>query len=192
VPLAKVHPGVALKDDSSVFTLITLHPCISNILIAKSILSSLFIIILIRDREGDRMEEEEIRRIKERKLREMEEKLRAKKEEGKKKPLDHPITVTDDTFKEVIRKYPFLVVDCWATWCPPCLILSPIIDELAKEFAGKVVFGKMNVDDSPRTAAELGIMAIPTLLFYKNGKLVDNVVGVMPKSVLEDKIRRLM
>lgn len=103
--------------------------------------------------------------------------------------IDHPLTVSDDTFRETIKKYPLVVVDCWAPWCAPCRYVAPIIEELAKEYAGKVVFGKLNVDENPRTAMEFGIMAIPTLLVCKKGKLVDNVVGALPKKHLEAKIR---
>jgi thioredoxin 1 len=81
-----------------------------------------------------------------------------------------------------------IVVDCWAAWCAPCRAIAPIVDELAKEYSGKVVFGKLNVDENPETAQRYGVMAIPTLLVMKEGKEVDRVVGVLPKNQLEAKV----
>lgn len=134
-------------------------------------------------------DEEELRRIKERKMREMEKRRKEKEKAATEKSIDQPITVTDGTFREMIEKHPLLIIDCWAPWCPPCSMIAPILEELAKEYAGKVVIGKLNTDENPRTASELGITAIPTLFIYKNGQLVDNVVGALPKKQLEAKIK---
>lgn len=81
-----------------------------------------------------------------------------------------------------------MVVDCWASWCGPCRMVGPIIEELAKEMKGKIVFGKLNVDENRETSMKYGIMSIPTLLVFKNGNLVDNVIGAMPKEMLKAKL----
>jgi len=85
-----------------------------------------------------------------------------------------------------------VVVDFWAEWCAPCLMLAPTLDALAREYAGKVVFGKLNVDENRQTAAKYGIMSIPTLLFFKQGRLVDRVIGAVPKQIIEQRLRRLV
>ena len=103
-----------------------------------------------------------------------------------------PITVTDATFDDIIQKYPSVVVDCWAPWCGPCLMVAPIIEEFAKEFKGKIVFGKLNTDENQETLKEYNIMSIPTLLIFKNGKLVDRSVGAIPKEELEPEILKYL
>jgi len=136
-------------------------------------------------------EEREIERIRERKMREMEEKV-ASKNEGRRTGediIDHPVTITDSTFVGTVKKYPLVVVDCWAAWCGPCRMIAPVIEELAKEYAGRVVFGKLNVDENPRIAAEFAIMAIPTLFIFKGGNPVDVIQGALPKVYLEAKIK---
>ena len=125
------------------------------------------------------MEDEELENIRAKKLEEM--------KAAKQAPAE-PIVVTDASFKDVIRDYPTVVVDCWAAWCPPCRMIAPIIEELAKDYAGKIVFGKLNVDENQRTAGEYGIMSIPTMLVFKGGKLVDRIVGAMPRKALESRI----
>ena len=132
----------------------------------------------------------EIEQIKAKKMREMEARMKAKKE-GKKgeQLIDHPLTLDDSSFIPTVRKYPLVVVDCWAPWCAPCRMVAPIIDELAREYAGKVVFGKLNVDENPRIAAEFAIMAIPTMFIFKNGEPVDVIQGALPKPYLEAKLK---
>lgn len=102
--------------------------------------------------------------------------------------ISKPIIVSDRNFDQTIKSYPLIVIDCWAAWCAPCRAIAPIVEELAREYSGKVVFGKLNVDENPETTQKFGIMAIPTLLVMKNGTEVDRLVGVMPKSQLEAKI----
>ena len=99
-----------------------------------------------------------------------------------------PLTVTDADIDAAIKKYDTIVVDCWAPWCGPCRMVTPIIEELAKEMQGKVVFGKLNVDENPATSAKHQIMSIPTLLVFKNGNLVDRLVGAFPKEELKKKL----
>lgn len=125
--------------------------------------------------------------IRKRKLKELDQKYLEKKE-----AIDKPIQVTDKTFDQVIRAHPVVVVDFWGEWCPPCHIVAPIIEELAKDYAGKVVFGKLDVGENKAIALKYGITAIPTLLFFKNGKLVDQVLGAVPRQHLEEKIRKII
>ena len=99
-----------------------------------------------------------------------------------------PILMTDETFSKIIEESPVAVIDCWAPWCGPCQMVGPIIEELAKDYAGKIVFGKLNVDENNKTAMEYGIMSIPTILIFKDGKLVDSQIGAMPRSTLESRI----
>jgi thioredoxin 1 len=102
---------------------------------------------------------------------------------------DKPIELTDSNFDENVKKYSLIVIDNWAPWCPPCRMLAPVIESLAKKYANKIVFGKLNVDENKKVALKYGIMSIPTLLVFKNGKLVDRIVGAMPESVLESRLK---
>jgi len=99
------------------------------------------------------------------------------------------VKVTDDNFSKFIVDNRLTVVDFWADWCYPCRILSPIIDSLSKEYKD-VTFGKLNVDENRVTVSTYGIMSIPTLLFFKDGELVDQTVGVIPKNAIEERIRQ--
>lgn len=100
-----------------------------------------------------------------------------------------PVTVTDETFPEIIEQGEGLsVVDFWAVWCGPCRVIAPVIEQLAKEYDGKVRFAKLDVDNNQQTAMKYTIRSIPTLLFFKDGKPVDTVVGAVPRHYLERKI----
>ena len=98
------------------------------------------------------------------------------------------VTITDADIDDAIKKYETIVVDCWAPWCGPCRMVAPVIDELAKEMQGKVVFGKLNVDENPETSMKHKIMSIPTLLVFKKGNLVERLVGAYPKEELKKKL----
>ena len=96
---------------------------------------------------------------------------------------------TNTNFPELLLGNKLIIVDFWATWCGPCRMLSPILDEVEEEMAGQISVVKVNVDDADEVAAKYRIMSIPTLLFFKNGQLVDKTVGAMPKAVLVEKIK---
>jgi len=132
---------------------------------------------------------DELERIRARKMQEL--MSRQNQATGKNMP-DSPIQVTDSDFEGLIQKYPFIVVDCWAAWCGPCRTLAPVIDELARDYVGRVVFGKLDVDENPRTAMNFGIMSVPTLLIIKKGKLVDQIVGAVPRDYIESRLRKHM
>ena len=102
--------------------------------------------------------------------------------------IDSPILLTDSNFNNEVGKYPLMVVDFWAPWCGPCRMVSPVIEQLARELAGKVVFGKVNVDENPTVAGAFGIQSIPTIAILKNGKAIDGFVGAASKSQMVAKI----
>jgi len=133
--------------------------------------------------------DEELEKIKRAKLEEM---MHGVVQNPVKPASDKPIEVTDVTFKETIQNHSLVVVDCWAAWCAPCRMVAPIIDEMARDYAGKILFGKLNVDENRQVATQYEIMSIPTLLVFKNGQLVDRVVGAMPRQMLEPKITRYL
>ena len=105
--------------------------------------------------------------------------------------IDEPITLDESSFSEAVKKYVFLVVDCWAEWCGPCRMVHPVIESLAKKYKGQIVFGKLDVDGNRSVAAQFGIMSIPTLLVFKNGEHIDSIIGAMPEQVLEQKLLAL-
>lgn len=98
------------------------------------------------------------------------------------------IEITDSNFKELLESGKPIVVDFWAQWCGPCLALAPVIEELSKEYEGKAIVGKLDVDNNPGISSQYGIRNIPTILFFKDGKLVDKQVGAVPKNHLVKKL----
>ena len=96
--------------------------------------------------------------------------------------------ITSTNFEDYLAQPGLLVIDFWAVWCGPCRILSPVVDELAAEFAGRATVAKCNVDDCEEIAAQFGVRNIPTLVFVKNGQVVDRTVGVVPKADLKARI----
>lgn len=98
------------------------------------------------------------------------------------------LEITDANFDQVIATDKPVLVDFWAEWCGPCKMIGPVVEELAGEYEGKAVIGKVNVDENPNISAKFGIRSIPTLLILKGGEIVDKQVGAVPKAVLADKI----
>lgn len=102
------------------------------------------------------------------------------------------LKVTNDNFAALASKHQLLVIDFWAPWCGPCRAITPIIEELAKEYKGKVAIGKCNVDENRSLTGRFGVSGIPAIYLIKNGKVVDEQIGYCQKEVLEEKIKKLM
>ena len=104
--------------------------------------------------------------------------------------MKKPVEVTDSSFDDFVARNKYTIIDCWAAWCGPCNMLSPVIEQLASEWS-VVTFGKLNVDHNRKIPIKYGIMSIPTLLYFKDGKLVDKTLGALPKKMLEGRLQRL-
>jgi len=102
------------------------------------------------------------------------------------------LQITDESFKEIMNGDKPVVIDFWAEWCGPCKMIAPAIEDLAKEYEGKAVIGKLNVDENDEVAGEYGIRSIPTVLFFKNGVLKDKHIGAAPKNLLEEKLKAIL
>ena len=103
------------------------------------------------------------------------------------------VTFTDENFRrEVLESNEPVLVDFWASWCGPCRVLGPVVEELAAEYEGKVKIGKLNVDENPASAQQFGIRSIPTVLFFENGKVVDQSIGAVPKGALAERLTSLV
>jgi len=127
----------------------------------------------------------ELERIRADKMKELTAKM---KEE---KPLGNaPIIIDDEHFDETVKKHSLMLIDCWADWCGPCRTIAPTVEELARDYAGRVTVGKLNIDDNPQTAERFGVMSIPTLLIMKNGVEVDRVIGAVPKQFIEERLKK--
>ncbi len=100
-----------------------------------------------------------------------------------------PVNLTDEDFEDFIDNYDLSIIDCWAPWCGPCKMVAPIIDELSDELEGRVAFGKLNTDNNQATARKFDIRAIPTLLVFKEGELVDRLVGALPKGQIMQNLK---
>ena len=106
---------------------------------------------------------------------------------------DKVVQLSDDTFEsEVLKSSTPVLVDFWASWCAPCKAISPVVDGLAEDYDGHVKIGKLNVDENPATPGQYGVRGIPTLILFKDGKVVDQVVGAVPKNQLESLIKKAL
>jgi thioredoxin 1 len=132
-------------------------------------------------------EDEEILAIKQRKLTEMQKSAITRSAMNS---ITRPIVLTDMNFRDEVSKYPLMLIDFWAPWCGPCKMTSPIIEQLAGEYGGKVVFGKLNIDENQTVAQYFGIQSIPTMMILKNSKVVDVIVGALPKAQIETKLKQ--
>jgi thioredoxin 1 len=130
----------------------------------------------------------ELERIREEKLKRMRENMSEEQVSGD--WPSGPVEVTDSSFDDFVNKYQVSVIDCWAPWCGPCKMIAPIVEELAQEYKGKIAFGKLNTDENQAISMRYHIMSIPTLLVFKDGELADQLVGAMPKAMLEPEIKK--
>lgn len=107
-------------------------------------------------------------------------------------PVAEVMELDDNSFESFVTQQGIVVIDCWAVWCGPCRTMEPIMEQLAKEWAGKVSFGKLNVDQNPRTSMRYGISSIPNFLVFQDGKFLGNVVGAVGKKPFEKLFKKLL
>ena len=131
--------------------------------------------------------DEDTEEVKKRMMKKMMDEDKGNSKEKKDYPQG-PIKVTDGNFEETVNKYPIVLVDFWADWCGPCKMLEPVIEDLAEEYAGKVVFAKLNVDKNKTTSSRFGVSSIPTMILFKNGEPVKQMVGAQRKPQLSNII----
>jgi thioredoxin 1 len=131
--------------------------------------------------------DDELEAIKDKKLAELQKEAATK---ALMSSITEPIVLTDSNFASEVAKYPVMLVDFWAPWCGPCRMVSPIIEQLSREYSGRVAFGKVNVDENQRIAASFGIQSIPSLMIFKGSKAVDVIIGAMPKAQIEMKLKQ--
>lgn len=104
---------------------------------------------------------------------------------------DHPIIISDDSFqRDVVGAKGLILLDCWAPWCGPCRMVGPIMDQLARESNGRYLVAKLNVDENPRTASQFQIQSIPTMLLFKDGQLIDRLIGAQPKQAIAERLAK--
>jgi thioredoxin 1 len=145
--------------------------------------------------DNERVNDDELEEIREKRMKE----LKSIYIEGHPYPdgsgsdwPNEPVVLSENNFDEFIKKYQFVVIDCWAPWCGPCRMVAPAIEELAKEHKGKIAFGKLNTDENQSIAMKYNIMSIPTFLVFKGGELIARPVGAMPKPALESTLMEYM
>jgi thioredoxin 1 len=129
-------------------------------------------------------EDNELEQIKQRKIQAM------LNQAEQKQANTHPLTITDANFETTVKSNSLLVVDFWAPWCGPCRMVSPVIEQLSAEYAGKVTFAKMNVDENQLVPSSFTVMSIPTIVVFHNGQAVERIVGAYPKAHIEAAFKR--
>ncbi len=136
---------------------------------------------------------DEVEIIKKKKLEEMLKRTSKPEQETRVEYPDSPVYVNDSTLEETVKKYPLLLVDFYADWCAPCKMVAPVLEEIIKrDLHGKLVVAKINVDENPKSAMNYQAMSIPTMIIFKNGQIVERIVGALPKSAILSKIRRYL
>ncbi|HSA72511.1 MAG TPA: thioredoxin [Nitrososphaeraceae archaeon] len=131
------------------------------------------------------MEDEELKLLNEKKMKKLQELIN---EREQLKNIKEPLVLDDSTFSQTISKFPLTLVDFWAPWCGPCRMMSPIIEEIGKDYSGKLVVGKINVDENPLVAGQFGISGIPTLLLFKRGQAVNKIIGSVSKNKIAEMV----
>jgi thioredoxin 1 len=132
------------------------------------------------------LEDEELRVINEKRMKKLQQIMNEKE---LLKNITEPLNLDDSDFTQTINKFPLLLVDFWAPWCGPCRMMSPIIDQVGKEYQGKLVVGKVNVDENPNISRQFEISSIPTLILFKRGQAVNNIIGSVSKSRIDEMVR---
>jgi thioredoxin 1 len=132
------------------------------------------------------LEDEELRIINEKRMKKLQHIVNEKE---LLKNIKEPLNLDDSNFAQTINKYTLLLVDFWAPWCGPCRMMSPIIDQVGKEYIGKLVVGKVNVDENPNISAQFGISSIPTLILFERGQAVNNIIGSVSKSRIDEMVK---
>jgi len=133
-----------------------------------------------------KLEDEELRIINEKRMKKLQQEI---KDKEYLKNIKEPLNLDDTTFYQTINKFPLILVDFWAPWCGPCRMMAPIIDQTGKDYQGKLVVGKLNVDENPLVARQLAISSIPTLILFKRGKAVSNIVGSVSKNRIGEMVK---
>jgi thioredoxin 1 len=132
------------------------------------------------------LEDEELRLINEKRMKKLQQLINEKE---LLRNIREPLSLEDTTFFQTINKFPIMLVDFWAPWCGPCRMMSPIIDQIGKDYLGKLVIGKINVDENPLIARQFSISSIPTLMLFKRGKEVNKIIGSVSKNKIDEMVK---
>jgi thioredoxin 1 len=133
-----------------------------------------------------KLEDEELRLINEKRMKKLQQLINEKE---LLRNIREPLNLEDTTFFQTINKFPIMLVDFWAPWCGPCRMMSPIIDQIGKDYLGKLVIGKINVDENPLIARQFSISSIPTLMLFKRGKEVNKIIGSVSKNKIDEMVK---
>jgi thioredoxin 1 len=132
------------------------------------------------------LEDEELKIINEKRMKKLQQIM---DEKELLKNIKDPLNLDDSNFFQTISKFPLLLVDFWAPWCGPCRMMSPLIDQIGKEYMGNLVVGKVNVDENPTISRQFGISSIPTLILFKKGQAVNKIIGSVSKNKIDEMVR---
>jgi len=132
------------------------------------------------------LEDEELRLINEKRMKKLQQLINEKE---LLRNIRLPLNLEDTTFFQTINKFPIMLVDFWAPWCGPCRMMSPIIDQIGKDYLGKLVIGKINVDENPLIARQFSISSIPTLMLFKRGKEVNKIIGSVSRNKIDEMVK---
>lgn len=133
-----------------------------------------------------KLEDEELKIINEKRMKKLQQIMNEKE---LLKNIKDPLNLDDSNFSQTINKFPLLLVDFWAPWCGPCRMMSPLIDQIGKDYVGKLVVGKVNVDENPSVSRQFGISSIPTLILFERGQTVNKIIGSVSKNKIDEMVR---